>query len=103
VGVQLAVADGLSAEVQRRSFRMLDQALLQTLDQRDLRLLQQRRICRVVETVDIRQFVEKQQILQPFEIRRFEGRGMPQIIGIAGKAADQQRHFVDHMGERSLA
>ncbi len=103
VGVQLLVADGLPADMQRRSFGMLDQALLQALDQRDLRLLQQRRVCRVIETVDIRQFVEEQQVFQAFEIRRDQRRSMAEIIGIAGKAADQQRHLIDHMGKRSLA
>jgi hypothetical protein len=69
-GRAIGVADGAFAEVQRRTFGMLDQALLQPLDQRDLRLFQQRRFRRVVEAMDVGQAVEKQQVFHPLEIWR---------------------------------
>lgn len=102
VGVQLPIADRLFGEVQRRSFGMPDQALLQALDHWELRLLQQRRIGRVIEAMDVRQAVEKQQVFHPLEIRRRHRYGPLKIFRIARDAADQQRHFVHHLRQHPL-
>ena len=101
--MQLSIADRLLSEVQRRPIGVANQALLQTLDQRNLRLFQQRGVHCGVKAMDVGKAVEKLQVFQPLEIRRRHRCGIPQVFRVAGVAADQQRHFVHHVHQHPLA
>ncbi len=99
LGVQVAIAEHLTGNVQRRAFTEGLEALFKPLDHRDLPELQQRCLPGEVKSMGVGQAFQREQVLLTLMPAGRGSCGECEVLGITGKTTDFKRNTIDQFGD----